>query len=473
MKKFIVVSLLLAAIIFACNEVKQSKNVAGGPGENPIANSFCPDTTHPNDFCPQLPYDVNLPFQAGYTAHLDPDLQPPFDIFSWQTFVALNWPADSAGNPMSGSIGDHPDALRVWEYYTDFAEIFGGSDQMILQLKDAKNSKLKFFHLTSKSNHHHRDSLSGFQEADTKPLIDRNLNFAVFDIKANPVETNFIITNNLETKSGINAFYLKNNKQFQLPASSAKDNSAGSMEIKTSWRILDTSKGDDPSRYYTRDAIIFISDSNSVTGKAFTIKAKVGLVGMHIIRKTGKFTKWIWSTFEHIDNTPDNIQEAQMDQHPTIPWSFYYPSTLGLMPGIPAAFLPGDNNNYKFDPSAPYAKRYAVSVFGEAGNNKVFGTQAQRVYPIYYRTQQVNRLWRDKLKGTVWTNYKLIGSQWTIGDPGIINTPNVPAMLGNTTLETFMLTNASCISCHGGATVAVGGNTIFTDFSYMIALNAQ
>jgi hypothetical protein len=468
MRKFLVASLLLAAVIFACNQVEETKN----SGDDPLNNSFCPDTTHRYDLCPQLPFDVNLPTQAGYTAHLDPDLQPPFDIFSWQTFAALNWPADSAGHPMGNNIGDHPDALRVWEYYTDFTELFGSSDELMLQLQDAKNNKLKFFHLTAKSNRR-RDSLSGFQEADTKPLIDRNLNFAVFDIRVNPVESEFIIKHKLNTLSGIDSFYRDHHKQFQLPASDKAKNSPGSMEIKTSWRILDTSKGDIPSRYYTRDAVIFIGAANSVSGKAFTIKAKVGLVGMHIVRKTAIFNKWIWSTFEQVDNTPDNIQQAQMDQHPAIPWSFYYPTTLGLMPGMPASFLPGDSNNYKFDNKPPYAARYAVSVFGEAGNNNVFGSQAQRVYPVYYRTQQLNALWQKKLEGTVWANYKLIGSQWTIGDPGIINTPNVPAMLGNSTLETFMLTNASCINCHKGATVKVGKDTIFTDFSYMISLNAQ
>lgn len=471
MKKYLVTGLILAAVIFACNHLDEQRE-SGGAGDQPINNRFCPDTTHPNELCDHLPYDVKLPTLAGYTAHLDPNLQPPFDIFSWQTFAALNWPADSAGNPMGNSIGDHPGALRVWEYYPDFTELFGGPTELMLQLAESKQNKLKFFQLTAKSNRS-RDSLSGFLEADTKPLIDRNLNFAVFDIKVNPVESDFIIRNKLNTLAGIDSFYLQNNRQFQLPASDADSQSVGSMEIKTAWRILDTAKGDIPSRYYTREALIFIPAANSVSGKSFTIKAKVGLVGMHIVRKTGIFSKWIWSTFEHVDNTPDNIEEAQMDQDPAIPWSFYYPTTLGLMPGKPAAFLPGDHKQYKFDHKSPYARRYADSVFGEAGNKKVFGSQAQRVYPIYYRTEQINTLWRNKLKGTVWANYKLIGSQWTIGDPGIINTPNVPAMLGNTTMETFMLTSASCISCHKGASVIVGGDTISTDFSFMISLNAR
>lgn len=467
MKKYIVSGLLLAAVIFACTQVEQKKVAV--KGDNPINNSFCPDTTHRSDFCPQFPQDVNLPTQAGYTAHLDPNLQPPFDVFSWQTFIALNWPADSAGNPV-GNFNDHPDALRVWEYYPDYLDLFRSNTQAVSLLGDAKDDKLMFFNMTAK-NSHPRDSLSSFQQADTKPLIDRNLNFAVFDIKINPVESNFIISNQLNTLSGIDSFYKNNNNLFQLPASDT--NTVGSMEIKTAWRILDTAKGDIPSRYYTRDALIYISGANSVSGKSFTIKAKVGLVGMHIIRKTGIFNKWIWSTFEHVDNTPDNIQEAQTDPNPAIPWSFYYPTTMGLMPGMPADFQPGDSNNYKFDDEPPYAQRYAVSVFGEASNHNIYGSQAQRVYPIYYRTQQVNDLWREKLKGTVWANYKLIGSQWTIGDPGIINTPNVPAMLGNTTLETFMLSTASCIGCHNGATVTVGRDTIFTDFSFVIALNAK
>lgn len=480
MKKYLLPVLALISLLYACNEAGNSNGTVSSHYVDSI-NRFCPDSSMPNELCSMLPYDINEKFGQGYSSQLSPTIQPPFDIFSWQSFVALNWPADSLGNPLKGSIGDHPDAQRVWEYYPDIQEIFSNSSPLQLQLQDARKSKQKFFYMTSKSPHP-LDSLGDFRDADGYPLIDRNLNFAVFEVKSNPVEADFIRKNNLNTLSGIVKFSTpignpkdSTKRQITLPSSDVAKKEVGSMEIKTTWRILDSAKGGDQlSRYYTRDAVIFIGDSNSVTGKGFTIRTKVGLVGMHIIRKTALFGKWIWSTFEHTDNTPDNLQEAQMDQNPKIPWSFYYPGSIGLQPNNPVSFLPGDFNKYKFDTSWPYAKRYAVSVPGERDNLAVYGTQAQRMYPIYYTTQQVNALWRAKLAGTVWANYKLIGSQWATSTltPGA-PMPVAPFMMGNTTLETFSLSTASCIGCHNGASINYNKDNVFCDFSYMIALHAK
>lgn len=471
MKSYFLTALLLAAIVFACNQLDKPGDVA----DQPIPIHFCPDTTH-NDLCPLLPYDVSFPFLNDYSAFLDPNIQPAFDVFSWQSFVGLNWPADSTGKPIGNNIGDHPSALRVWEYYPDIAEIFGGDEPLLLKAREAKGNKQKLFYMLSKMPKR-KDSLSDVLNPDGKPLIDRNLNFAVFAVNANPIEANFIISNNLTTQQGIDTYFKKHHDSFALPASvrlqKGRKASEGSIEIKTSWRILDTAKGDVLSRYYTREALIFVDAENSASNKSFTIKATVGLTGMHIVRKTERFLTWVWSTFEHVDNTPDNIQDAQMQQDSAKRWSYYNIHSLGLTPNQPAAHRAGDNGSYKFDSVAPYAKRYATAVFGEADSSSIYGSQAQRVYPIYYRTQQVNKAWQQKLQGTVWANYKLIGSQWTATYRGSKANANVPFFLGNSSMETFQLINASCISCHQDAYIQYGKDSIPTDFSFLVALHAK
>lgn len=468
---------MMAGIIYACNQSGMSgAGIMIDPYIDSI-NRFCPDTSMPNELCSELPYDINEKFGIGYSSELSPTIQPPFDIFSWQTFVALNWPADDKGKPLPGRIGDHPDAPRVWESYKDLAEIFNSNAPLTLELQSSKKNNLKYFYRTSKSPHK-LDSLGSFLDADGDPLIDRNLNFAVFEVNANDVESDFIAANNLTTKQGIYNIStpIANDsaqRQIQLPSSNAAGKSVGAMEIKTCWRILDSVRGGDiPSRYYTRDAVIYIDAAHSTSGKAFTIRSKVGLVGMHIVRKTALFSNWIWSTFEHVDNTPDNIQQAQMDQNPKVPWSFYYPNTLGLPPDSAVPTFPQDSGRYKFDPTWPYAKRYAQTIGGE--NGRLYGTQAQRMYPIYYRTEQVNQLWRNKLAGTVWANYKLVGSQWATStlSPGK-PMPAAPAMMGNTTLETFILRTSSCVNCHMYAQISYNKNIVKTDLSFLLALHAK
>jgi hypothetical protein len=68
---------------------------------------------------PNLPVDVTIQ---------DPQ-QSDFDTFSWQSFVALNWPALSNGTPdTSTTIGEDPAATPVWQFYYDPADVFLPAD---------------------------------------------------------------------------------------------------------------------------------------------------------------------------------------------------------------------------------------------------------------------------------------------------------------------------------------------------------
>jgi hypothetical protein len=359
--------------------------------------------------------------------------------------------------------------MRVWESYSDPAEIFGtGTQEMVLHMGTAKQESHKFFYMDSKSPKA-LSPVRGFKEADGHPLIDRNLNFALYEIKMNPTEATFVTTYGLTTKAGINAYYLKNNKDFEMPASDSASKNPGSMEIKASWRIMDPSKGDDTTRFYCRNAVIYIDASNTVNGKPLVIRAKVGLVGMHIIRKTFKFAgKMIWSSFEHVDNTPDSPQEAQ--QNAGKRWSFYNPLCVNCVPNDTPVIQQGDSGRYRWNPTPPYAARYAVSGPSQI-NVGPFGTQAVRIYPIYKYTEQINDAWRAKLRGTVWANYRLIGSQWQKGETRY--PPNAPAYLANTTLETYIQPTASCITCHGDAGIVFGKDTISTDLSFIFPVYAR
>ena len=118
----------------------------------------------------------------------------------------------------------------------------------------------------------------------------------------------------------------------------------------------------------------------------------------------------------------------------------------------------------------PYAHQYGVKAPGQVYKDS-FGSQAIRVYPIYKYTDMINNLWQEKLKGTVWANYRLIGSQWQKAE--VNPPPNAPNFLANTTLETFIQSNASCISCHSFATITYNNTTINTDLSFLFYFYAK
>jgi hypothetical protein len=69
----------------------------------------------PTPLSPDLPFDVDV----EALSRLDRDKQIPeaqrlFDIFAWQMFIALNWPADRDGAPdKSKSMNDNT-SKRVW-----------------------------------------------------------------------------------------------------------------------------------------------------------------------------------------------------------------------------------------------------------------------------------------------------------------------------------------------------------------------
>lgn len=85
---------------------------------------------HFPELTPQLPYDLGS-LQTGPNAKSKApggceifEVQKMFDLFSWQAFVGLNWPADDEGNPLPGTIGSSPKSSRVWETYLSPSQIF-------------------------------------------------------------------------------------------------------------------------------------------------------------------------------------------------------------------------------------------------------------------------------------------------------------------------------------------------------------
>ena len=52
-------------------------------------------------------------------------IQGDFDIYSWNTFIALNWPPgpDGNGDP-NKTIGQNGDNDTVWEHYRNVSDIF-------------------------------------------------------------------------------------------------------------------------------------------------------------------------------------------------------------------------------------------------------------------------------------------------------------------------------------------------------------
>jgi hypothetical protein len=461
----ITAAIALAITIISCSPEKPHGGSGGDQTPSYIPTGLCPggDSTK---FCPTIPNDITIALFPGYN-DLDSTHQPYFDQLSWQEFVALNWPANADGTPNDTSTIGNVSGPRVWEYYTDPIEFFQLPIATVPGYEKGFPPGTKVLRMMAK-NLSFSDTSSIFVQSTGSPLIDRNLNFTMFEMRMNPDEVAYIRANGLQTEQG------QVGKTIDFPAGVIGKN-VGAIEMKAAWRIMVPGK-DDTTRFYCRPAIISIPPANTVNGKPLVAQVTVGLVGLHIAHKTTNGRGWIWTTFEHVDNAPNFAFGPDFPD--PITYSYYNPLGAFMAPiNTPPDTLPGDGGNFKWDTVQPYAARYAYSSQLN-GNTYLVGSQIVRLFPIYGPTEAMNNYWRGKLKGTVWANYKLIASQWSnavgaardtsrknvgTGSP----TPAIPTFLANAAMESFIQPNGSCTSCHKGATDAAGEAS---DFSFLLGL---
>jgi hypothetical protein len=255
--------------------------------------------------------------------------------------------------------------------------------------------------------------------------------------------------------------------------------SVGAVEVKTAWRILDFSAGDRVDRFFVLDARVFVPGSETVTGQDLCFPATLGLVGMHVLHRTTSPENlpqdWMWSTFEHVDNAPLATNAADPAVFQPGPaecdppsragegFSFFDPACTApeCTPNSPPALVIGDSG-YLWETSPPYARRYAI--------DGRFGTQIVRCFEIFPETEDLNLTFQRQLRGTPFANYRLVNTQWQGGieDPEVEN-GNIPRYLGNSVIESYIQSTASCLECHAQAQTTAGQDA---NFSFLLGLAA-
>lgn len=386
----------------------------------------------------------------------DPVLTRPFfDTFSWQSFIALSWPADpmNRGVPIEPS---SPETFRqsntgkgigepvVWQTYREGFELFPKNKSVPPEWNSADpvqtpagevSGELVLAMVT-------KGGIVGQQnEAFSGPLIDQNRNYVRFEVRINQIEYDQVRNNRWYDKSTVDAA-IADTVAAQINAGISSQQGiqfdTNALEIKAAWREL--TDQDDHDRYYVRKALISDEDGYNYT------PATVGMVGLHIMQKTATFPQWVWSTFEHVDNV-----------------SGLHPSFNNGTDSPPSIMDGNQPVGYNYEPEgieAPFPARE----FREP-------VQVTRAVPIPdtpsnppgYSTQELNQKYRALLKGTVWENYRLIVTQWPLNpslpspyDPDFSPAIYQNALAGdpfpqdaaNVTMETYYQTSSSCMQCH-------------------------
>ncbi|WP_233010335.1 hypothetical protein [Rheinheimera faecalis] len=365
--------------------------------------------------------------------------QQEFDLYSWQMFIALNWPAQAGqrGQPdCTQVIGDAGPV--VWQTYKDVEEIF---------LPDAANpgpwnsplttEQLSSINIAALKN---TNVVQAVDQAVGGWLIDQRGNPTYYEISANETSYNYIVSNNFYNADVVSK---ANNINFPNFAT----------EVKASWRMLTSS--DDSSRYLTMQAqVAEFNAQGQPTGGSNS--ATLGLVGLHIITKAAGYPQWIWSTFEQVDNVPPKVQQnGQWVNNPQqgVFYSFFDAS-------IPAAALNQSPCNWQ-------QQGTQLVCVPKTGITFQTPNPLDRVTPLAANTQQINSAVQLTLSDTLYKYYQLVTTQRPLmpDNPSNPLGQPTPALSANVTMESYIQPNSSCMNCHSMATPV--NSAMKSDFSYL------
>jgi hypothetical protein len=425
---------LIAQFTLACAKPAEKTEVAAPalaakasvPSEcnpsSPCAGSVCLGSisaaaaTVPADACPRFG-----------------EFQVDVDAFAWNSFVALNWPANLASCSADTTQSISASGPRVWETYLRDSDVFVGAGSPATWCASATTLRLagaRPFGRTGKLSAAQAAALPAIAEAVGGVLTDQNGRFVRYEVLINQDEYNYLIANDLWQKSGqqgktINFPQGPNDNPSRCGA--APCGPVGAMEIKAAWKVLSAAEIA-AGRFHTTQGTVYNDENGSASPGPNPVT--LGLVGLHILHKTESEATWFWSTFEHVDNTSR---------------SFFNPNCS----------------------SCPSNQQTAAQPFTELAANGTpinKGAQVVRTNSIAANDSSappLNTWYQGLLAGTVWANYQLVSTQWATGGAP----QGTPAVLANTTLETYIQPTSSCFGCHGLATTTAGTPA---DFSFLL-----
>jgi hypothetical protein len=466
----------LAALLAGCKQ--QQESVTTTSSTETTASSATASTAAATMAFPSIPSPVisgnipnTVPIPGNAPKNATPEqFRPYFDWFSWESFIALNWPASAngRGNPNQPNTPSVFTSMTntstvTWNTYKANWELYNQYDKRPSPWNDwkspyapagcpqAKPTDTQLVMVT-KGDTELSDNITAF----SFPLVDQNRNYVFFEVTYNEAYYDFVRGDDGKPASWL--YYSKNLPTdytvVSLPPNSASTNNA--IMVKAAWRNLSPLPASQRSRYYTVNAWVYNGTTKQCT------QQPMGLVGFHIAQKTTTFPEWIWSTFEQVDNVPPKAGNT--------------PSSFNNGTDVPPTGTQG------------FANRPQYNTPGQLPPNPT-PTQVNRINPIPTTptgasTVDVNNTFHNALpKTSVWQNYQLVVTQWPTtatpfkpgADRGVYpsgaGSPFPVSGAVNVTLETYFQTTTqaqgafgnSCIQCHYNA------NSGLRDFSWGFA----
>jgi hypothetical protein len=408
------------------------------------------------------------------------------NCFAWWEFISLNWPTEGGG---FGQPGDKSPV--AWETYASLGEIFlsegappppfgtqpappQSCGSALAKRVGAKSMRvLTDLSPFSASFSNGTDDAQAFPPNAPAWLGAQNGTNVWYEVRVNQDEYDRIVENKWYSATG-QASSIAAGVPILLPQGTSQG-PTGAIEVKAAWMEVTDPRNAKWQRYKLSEAVIVSTDEpcRDVT---------VALVGLHIIHKTASQPTWLWATFEHVDNVPDQ-EQVNAGLVTNADYNFYSPSCQSKQIEVPNAecLTSGVTSPVTVGctPNTP-----PPFYLGKGCPDPV-PIQITRLLPIDFNAQQANsisqRALDDYASGNVFTNYQLVNVIWSTNPakdptspvfiPAQIRAMNPPTKVANTTLESYAQ-DKTCTDCHRDATAAtVSGqppSRYSADFSFVL-----
>lgn len=379
----------------------------------------------------------------------DTSKQVNYYDFGWQSFIALNWPADPSyrGKPdTTARIGANANGefLKVvWESWKEQYEVFlpqGVNPGVWNNGYPNAAHNLKVLRMFSKIDTNAFIS-DEFNEATGNPLITQDSQYVRYEVRTNESEYDYYVNNSYYNADSQKVAVSQNRfvgfPKGNDPLSQGLQYWAqyGATEVKASWRVFTANTPQaEKDRYFHKKAILVGTNGEKDT-------AEVGLVGMHILRLTPvTHNTWYWASFGQVDNIQlQSEYGGTMPAHPTFN-------------SVPAVNSPS-GYTYQGSDSTPPAPIKPGQPLPQAFPVFVCAPPFDQMSP---ELDSINMVYHKLLAGTPFAYYQMIG---TINPPNstsssYTNTSKKYAavtvntnQLANATMETYGV-QSNCITCH-------------------------
>ncbi|NET59456.1 MAG: hypothetical protein F6K47_25925 [Symploca sp. SIO2E6] len=454
-------------------------------------------------------------------------------------FYNVTLPSDVSNKKYNTLIGTNPKNPRAWELYPSPKDLFEAGENGPLELKEIPEVKkclgdgvgsekeyLQTLRLTETGKLVGQEKIKQVKEVNEKgllniygelkedekdlpqaifdannfPLVDQQGNYILNEIRLNPVEYKQIKENKWYKAENLkklveekttdvdwksqeivrqNNFKLfcsdgiGNNSHYYCGQEGYKDE--GAIEIKAAWRVFDERNSEEEkAKYYTANRQLVNKSTEQVIDK----NAELGLIGFHIMHKTGGLG-WIWSTFQQIDNVP-----YCGHQDPKTMYTLYGNKCKTTKNKNCETNYPYVDKPYLWNISNDEPK--AVTTEGILAELKEQIPSQICSYPIEKfedkdkksLLDKTNEEWQKALRDvnnkSVWQYYQLVGVQW-LGNPYLPYENNkqdghreIKVNQSQEIDDNYSLTNpaiepyvqrASCIVCHTYANLPGKDNT--------------